>query len=234
MIWRERGQTTGMLTSVIRHEDARACFLLIESGAIHNSLRYDSRLGLERRPARMARAYSLDLRERVVAAVAKGQTCRAVAGTFGVSVASVVKWSQRFRATGSGQTGGRTPSLCAGRPAQLGAGKDRRSARPDPAGFGSRSWLTVGSWSVTMRSGTSWCGQGSRSKKPARQRAGSARRGQAARAGSATKAGLIPRVLSSSTRPGLRPTDANSNCSSCRPTVRTSTLSSKPVRTSRR
>jgi transposase len=49
----------------------------------------------------MARAYSLDLRERVVAAVTSGQTCRSVAKTFGVSVASVVKWSQRFRATGS-------------------------------------------------------------------------------------------------------------------------------------
>jgi transposase len=49
----------------------------------------------------MARAYSLDLRERVVAAVAAGENCRAVAATFRVSVASVVKWSQRFRATGS-------------------------------------------------------------------------------------------------------------------------------------
>lgn len=49
----------------------------------------------------MARAYSLDLRERVVACVAAGETCRAVAARFDVSVASVVKWSQRFRATGS-------------------------------------------------------------------------------------------------------------------------------------
>jgi transposase len=49
----------------------------------------------------MPRAYSLDLRERVVAAVAAGESCRKVAGTFKISVASVVKWSQRFRATGS-------------------------------------------------------------------------------------------------------------------------------------
>ncbi len=49
----------------------------------------------------MARAYSLDLRERVVEAVAAGQSCRAVAAMFKVSVASVVKWSQRFRAEGS-------------------------------------------------------------------------------------------------------------------------------------
>ena len=57
----------------------------------------------------MVRPYSIDLRERVVAAVADGDTCRAVAAQFGVSVASVVKWSQRFRATGSvapGKMGG--------------------------------------------------------------------------------------------------------------------------------
>jgi transposase len=49
----------------------------------------------------MARPYSLDLRERVVAAVAAGASCRAVARAFKVSVASVVKWSQRHRTTGS-------------------------------------------------------------------------------------------------------------------------------------
>ena len=65
----------------------------------------------------MARAYSLDLRERVVAAVAAGESCRAVAATFGVSVASVVKWSQRFRATGSVAAepmGGNRPDALAG------------------------------------------------------------------------------------------------------------------------
>ena len=49
----------------------------------------------------MARPYSLDLRERVVAAVMAGESCRTVAASFQVSVAAVVKWSQRFRATGS-------------------------------------------------------------------------------------------------------------------------------------
>src|ERR1700761_4635769 len=60
----------------------------------------------------MGWAYSLDLRERVVAAVAAGESCRSVAATFKVSVASVVKWSQRFRATGSAaarQMGGSCP-----------------------------------------------------------------------------------------------------------------------------
>ncbi len=65
----------------------------------------------------MARTYSLDLRERMVAAVFGGQSCRVVASTFGVSVASVGKWSQRLRATGSAAAkpaGGRRPRSLAG------------------------------------------------------------------------------------------------------------------------
>jgi len=49
----------------------------------------------------MARAYSTDLRERVVASMAGGRSARATAALFGVSVASAVKWSQRKRRTGS-------------------------------------------------------------------------------------------------------------------------------------
>jgi transposase len=49
----------------------------------------------------MARPYSQDLRDRVVGSVASGRTCRVTAALFGVSVASVVKWSQRWRASGS-------------------------------------------------------------------------------------------------------------------------------------
>jgi transposase-like protein len=49
----------------------------------------------------MVRALSNDLREHVVSAVLSGENCRAVALQFGVAVSSVVKWSQRYRATGS-------------------------------------------------------------------------------------------------------------------------------------
>jgi transposase len=49
----------------------------------------------------MARPYSQDLRDRVVSSVASGRTCRATAALFGMSVASVVRWSQRWRASGS-------------------------------------------------------------------------------------------------------------------------------------
>ena len=44
---------------------------------------------------------SNDLRKRVVAAVLGGESCRSAASRFGVSVSSVVKWSQRYRRTGS-------------------------------------------------------------------------------------------------------------------------------------
>lgn len=57
----------------------------------------------------MARPYSTDLRDRAVARVQAGESVRAVAETLSISPSSVVKWSQRFRATGSsapGQMGG--------------------------------------------------------------------------------------------------------------------------------
>lgn len=49
----------------------------------------------------MARPYSNDLRERAASAVLSGRSCRAIARLFDVSVSSVVKWSQRQRATGT-------------------------------------------------------------------------------------------------------------------------------------
>src|SRR3954466_5888814 len=49
----------------------------------------------------MTRALSTDLRERVVAAVLAGDSCRLVAARFGVAVSSVVKGSQRHHAPGS-------------------------------------------------------------------------------------------------------------------------------------
>jgi transposase len=132
----------------------------------------------------MARAYSLDLRERVVAAVAKGQSCRAVAGTFEVSVASVVKWSQRFRATGSAAAkpmGGRRPyALERDRNwvlARIGEAPDL-TLRGLAAELAERGIVVshYAVWHFLVREGITF------KKKPARQRAGSARRGQTARA----------------------------------------------------
>lgn len=49
----------------------------------------------------MTKAYSNDLRERVVAAMQSGESCRSVAARFGVAPSSVVKWTDRARQTGS-------------------------------------------------------------------------------------------------------------------------------------
>ena len=65
----------------------------------------------------MGRAYSLDLRKRVVAAGVRGKSRRAAAALFDVSVASVVKWTQRACETGSPAArpmGGKRPYLLAG------------------------------------------------------------------------------------------------------------------------
>ena len=49
----------------------------------------------------MTKAYSNDLRERVVAAMQSGESCRSVGARFGVAPSSVVKWTDRARRTGS-------------------------------------------------------------------------------------------------------------------------------------
>jgi transposase len=66
----------------------------------------------------MARAYSLDLRERVVAAVEKGGMSRhQAAAQFGVGISTAIAWVRRLRETGSiapGQMGGHKPKAIAG------------------------------------------------------------------------------------------------------------------------
>ena len=49
----------------------------------------------------MAGALSLDLRERVIAAIENGASCRKAAERFGVGVASAIRWHARFRAEGA-------------------------------------------------------------------------------------------------------------------------------------
>ncbi len=62
----------------------------------------------------MGRCLSDDLRERVVAAVEGGMSCRAAAARFGVSAASAIRWRQLARQHGT--------------PAAKPQGGDRRSA----------------------------------------------------------------------------------------------------------
>jgi transposase len=49
----------------------------------------------------MSKALSVDLRERVVGAVAAGASCRRAAARFGVSASSAIRWCARIRETGS-------------------------------------------------------------------------------------------------------------------------------------
>jgi transposase len=127
----------------------------------------------------MARPYSLDLRERVAGRVAGGDSCRAVAAVFGVSVSSAVRWSQRQRQTGSAAAkpmGGRRPLVLAGEREWLLA---RIAEKPDvtlralAAELAERGIVvSLGAiWAFFAREKISF------KKKPARRRAGSRRRG---------------------------------------------------------
>lgn len=127
----------------------------------------------------MARPFSLDLRERVVAAVVAGESCRKVAATYKVSVASVVRWSQRFRASGSAaakRMGGNRPRSLSGEQDWL---LGRLAAVPDltlralVAELGARGVVTsYGSvWRIVHNAGMSF------KKNSVRRRTRSSRRG---------------------------------------------------------
>jgi transposase len=126
----------------------------------------------------MARAYSLDLRERVVAAFMAEGNCRVIANRFGVSASNVVKWTDRVRRTGSAaarKMGGNRPYALAGERTWL---LSRLTEKPDitlralVAELAERgikvSYYAV--WHFFEHEGISF------KKKPARQRTGSTRR----------------------------------------------------------
>ena len=66
----------------------------------------------------MAKSYSMDLRERVVAAVEKeGLSRNEAAARFGIAISTAIDWVKRFKDTGSvapGQMGGHKPKAIAG------------------------------------------------------------------------------------------------------------------------
>jgi len=112
----------------------------------------------------MSKALSVDLRERVVGAVAAGASCRRAAARFGVSASSAIRWCARIRETGSVAPGA--------------LGGDRRSGRieayaalilqqvermPDMTSASSRRlWRRPASTPASPRCGDSWTGTGSR------------------------------------------------------------------------
>jgi len=124
----------------------------------------------------MVRALSEDLRKRVVRRVEAGHSCREVAAIFGVSVASVVRWSQRKRQTGTvaakpmgtrharslaGQRDWMLQRLQAKPDLTLRALVGELHARAIPASYGS-VWRLLDDEGITFK------------KKPARKRAGQA------------------------------------------------------------
>lgn len=127
----------------------------------------------------MGRPYSLDLRQRVVAAVHDGMSCQEAADHFDVSHSSAIRWTRRARESGSPAAlpmGGRRPFLLAAEQHALLA---RLKEKPDitlrellaellDRGI-AVSYFAV--WNIVHRCGHSF------KKKPARQRAGSAGRG---------------------------------------------------------
>ena len=132
----------------------------------------------------MGAPYSLDLRERVVAAVAGGMSRAEAARRFEVSHSSAIRWTQRATATGSPGAlpmGGKKPFALADEAAWI---RSRLAEKPDITGRELLAELiqrgiTVsyyGVWHFLDHMGLSF------KKKPARQRTGSPRRGPPAQA----------------------------------------------------
>jgi transposase len=129
----------------------------------------------------MAAPCSLDLRARVVAAAAGGQTCRQIAKVFSMAPSTVSNWTRRLRETGSAAAlpmGGKRPfSLAQHRDWVLG----RMTERPDltlaelKAELKDRGVMVsvFAIWHFLKHQGVSF------KKKPARQRARSRGRGEA-------------------------------------------------------
>lgn len=128
----------------------------------------------------MARPYSADLRERVVAAVEQGGMSRqAAAVRFGLAASTVIGWVRRLRQTGSsaaGQMGGHKPRAISG------AHRDWLIARCRAGDFTLRGLVAElaaerglrvdyhSVWDFVQAEGLSY------KKKPAGQRAAAARR----------------------------------------------------------
>jgi transposase len=157
----------------------------------------------------MPRPYSQDLRDRVVASVSGGRSCRASAKIFSVSVATVVRWSQRLRATGSAAAlamGGRRPHCLANRRDWLLA---RIAEKPDLTLRALRAELAAEG--VKVSHGALWAffaREGITFKKrpcaPANRTAPTSPAG--ASGGRNIRADLTPNTWFLSTKPGPRPT----------------------------
>ena len=77
----------------------------------------------------MGKPYSIDLRERVVAAVLSGGlSCNRAAKQFGVGISTAINWVKRLRETGSvapGKMGGHKPKAISGEHRALAVAADQ-------------------------------------------------------------------------------------------------------------
>jgi transposase len=130
----------------------------------------------------MGAPYSLDLRNRVVAAVGSGLSRRAAAARFDVSISTAIRWTRRMIDEGSPAArpmGGKRPFALA---SQADWVLSRLQQKPDITLNALLSELRArgvtvsyyGVWHFVTRAGLSF------KKKPARQRAGSRRCGPSA------------------------------------------------------
>jgi transposase len=126
----------------------------------------------------MAAPYSLDLRKRVVAAVAAGMSRKQAATHYQVSHSSAIRWTRRLAETGSPAAlpmGGKKPFTLADEETWI---RDRVDEKPDMTGREllaelNQRGIEVGYyavWHFLDHVGLSF------KKKPARQRTGSRRR----------------------------------------------------------
>ena len=181
----------------------------------------------------MGRPYSMDLRERVVAAVEKGGlSCHRAAAQFGLGISTVINWVRRVRETGSvapGQMGGHKPKAISGEHRELAAGADPgardftlRGLVAELAERGPEGRLSLGLELRPRR-------EAELQKKPwspANAIVLTSRAGE--RNGQSIRAALILSAWSSSTRPGPRPTwrrcgDGRRAAPGSRPRFRTAT-----------
>ena len=156
----------------------------------------------------MAAPCSLDLRQRVVAAVATGMSCAQAAAHFAVSHSSAIRWTGRMAETGSPAVrpmGGKKPFALANEDAWI---KTRVAEKPDITGRELLAELKqrgidvsyFGVWHFLDHSGLSFkkaCTRANRTARTSRAGVNSGRR---------ASTGSPPDGWSSSTRPGRRPT----------------------------
>jgi transposase-like protein len=158
----------------------------------------------------MAKPYSVDLRERVIAAVEReGMSRRSAAQRFGVGISTVITWVRRFRETGSvapGQMGGhKQKSIRDEHRVSASLADQGERLHPARSGRGAGRARAEGRLSdgLELRSR----GAAELQKKPSSPANGIAPTSHVGgRNGASIRAALMLPAWSSSTRPGPRPT----------------------------